>query len=38
MGVMRKRDSATSKENNPPTCNFGEHLTLDGYDGDAQKL
>lgn len=37
-GTMRKRCISTSKENNSPTCNFGEHLTLDGYDGDAQKL
>jgi len=37
-GVMRKKGSSTSKENNPSICNFGEHLTLDGYEGDAQKL
>ena len=23
---------------NPETCNFGEHLTIDGYCGDFQKL
>jgi S-adenosylmethionine decarboxylase len=25
-------------DKNIPTCNFGEHLTLDGYDGDPRKL
>ena len=31
-------NSSTIQNNNPSFCNFGEHLTLDGYDGDPNKL
>lgn len=26
------------EEKKSPTCNFGEHLTIDGYGGDPEKL
>jgi len=33
-----RKINAQSNSDKCSTCNFGEHLTIDGYDGDQRKL
>jgi len=33
-----RKINAQSNSDECSTCNFGEHLTIDGYDGDQRKL
>jgi S-adenosylmethionine decarboxylase len=35
---MRKDSFRRDKPANSAPCHFGEHLTIDGYDGDPEKL